>query len=333
LNTPETTPPSIPTNSATGPCHPTAGYDITGPITEGRLLINAQIGCPLSGQSQTWAAASSRSCPSALLVIKLIGGGRRRGPSGRSHSHIDRAGTCRTVRRELGVWVIRVGHDIARGSPTESNARELGETSANDGHRGTTSRGPAVRVNACDNRRRWLESGGWLDLAAGPWGCTRNINKAAIRVRSIENRLASRQHHSCGARLKKNASAATKSASARSPGEREKGKIGRLEHRDIRGRNRRGHPRPGDRRVPIPDGAWPHAGQVTKLTLTERSWTKGSTRWAVGPTAVQSRRPGHALYVIARANRGQGPGTSYAGIQVPVHNYRRYVGPTQPLRE
>jgi len=31
-----------------------------------------------------------------------------------------------------------------------------------------------------------------------------------------------------------------------------------------------------------PDGAWPHAGQVTKLTLTECSWTKGSTRWADG---------------------------------------------------
>ena len=72
--------------------------------------------------------------------------------------------------------------------------------------------------------------------------------------------------------------------------------------------------------MPIPDGAWPHAGQVTKLTLTERSWIKGSTRWAddlVRPTAVQSRRPGHALYVIARANRGQGPGTSYAGTEVP----------------
>src|SRR5262249_30567695 len=123
----------------------------------------------------------------ALLVIKLIGGGRRRGPSGRSNCHIDRAGTCRAVRSEMGVWVIWVGHDIAGVTPTESDAPDSGETSANDAHRGTTSRGPAVRVNARNNRRRWMESGGSWAWAVGPWGCTRNINKAAIRVRSIEN--------------------------------------------------------------------------------------------------------------------------------------------------
>jgi len=57
-------------------------------------------------------------------------------------------------------------------------------------------------------------------------------------------------------------------------------------------------------------------GVVYRPTLTGRSWTKGSSqmgRRLVGPTAVQSRRPGHALYVRTRGELGETPRPRYAG--------------------
>ena len=47
-------------------------------------------------------------------------------------------------------------------------------------------------------------------------------------------------------------------------------------------------------------------GQITELTLTGRSWTKGSM-------AVQSARPGHDYQVIMGPGSREGPGTRYAG--------------------
>ena len=57
-------------------------------------------------------------------------------------------------------------------------------------------------------------------------------------------------------------------------------------------------------------------GSVYRATLTGRSWTKGSSqmgRRLVGPMAVQSRRPGHALYVRTRGDPGEAPRPRYAG--------------------
>ena len=46
------------------------------------------------------------------------------------------------------------------------------------------------------------------------------------------------------------------------------------------------------------------AGQITELTLTGRSWTKGSKM------AVQSARPGHDIYIIMEpgSREVRGPG-------------------------
>jgi hypothetical protein len=49
-------------------------------------------------------------------------------------------------------------------------------------------------------------------------------------------------------------------------------------------------------------------GQVTELTLTGRSWTKGSMM------AVQSARPGHSRYVIMELGSREGAGDHVCGF-------------------
>ena len=75
-------------------------------------------------------------------------------------------------------------------------------------------------------------------------------------------------------------------------------------------------------------------GSVYRPTLTGRSWTKGSSqmgRRLVGPTAVHSRRPGHALYVRTRGEPGETPRPRYAGSKAtPGTTTARTVAPRGP---
>src|SRR5262249_8782105 len=75
-------------------------------------------------------------------------------------------------------------------------------------------------------------------------------------------------------------------------------------------------------------------GSVYRPTLTGRSWTKGSSQMGrrfVRPTAVHSRRPGHALYVRTRGEPGETRRPRYAGSKVtPGTTTARTVEPPGP---